>query len=203
MGDFLTTLSVDFALAIAAADAKRPQAKSHRGDRVYQPGIGPHTESQTVDLVLGELRKHSPELYQQAKSSVPYPKLKRQRCDLMIPNGSENWFIEVKMMRLMGDNGKKNDNILMHILSPYSQDRSALTDCDKLLASGFEGHKAILIYGYDYSDWPLATAIFAFECLTERRAKLGPRAFSGFGGLIHPVHHSGGVYVWEVMSSID
>jgi hypothetical protein len=26
--------------------------------------------------------------------------------------------IEVKMLRLMGDNGKLNDNMVMHILSP-------------------------------------------------------------------------------------
>jgi hypothetical protein len=30
-----------------------------------------------------------------------------------------DWAIEVKMLRLMGDNHKPNDNMLMHILSPY------------------------------------------------------------------------------------
>jgi hypothetical protein len=49
----------------------------------------------------------------------------------------------------MGDNGKPNDNMLMHILSPYPSHRSALTDCQKLAASGFSGSLAILIYGYD------------------------------------------------------
>jgi hypothetical protein len=39
------------------------------------------------------------------------------------------WAIEVKMLRFMGDNGKLNDNIVMHILSPYPEHRSALTDC--------------------------------------------------------------------------
>ena len=33
------------------------------------------------------------------------------------------------MLRFMGDNGKLNDNIVMHILSPYPEHRSALTDC--------------------------------------------------------------------------
>jgi hypothetical protein len=32
---------------------------------------------------------------------------------------SWEWAIEIKMPRLMGDNGKPNDNMLMHILSPY------------------------------------------------------------------------------------
>jgi hypothetical protein len=52
------------------------------------------------------------------------------------------------MLRLMGDNGKPNDNMLMHIVSPYSSHRSALTDCQKLAASGFSESLAVLIYGY-------------------------------------------------------
>jgi hypothetical protein len=34
----------------------------------------------------------------------------------------------VKMLRLMSDNNKPNDNMLMHILWPYLAHRSALTD---------------------------------------------------------------------------
>jgi hypothetical protein len=34
------------------------------------------------------------------------------------------------MLRLLGDNGKLNDNMLMHVLSPYQAHRSALTDCE-------------------------------------------------------------------------
>ncbi len=45
-------------------------------------------------------------------------------------------------MRLMGDNGKPNDNILTHILSPYPAHRSAVTDCAKLLESGLGDRKA-------------------------------------------------------------
>lgn len=36
------------------------------------------------------------------------------------------------MLRLFGDNAKLNDNMLMHLLSPYPAHRSALTDCEKL-----------------------------------------------------------------------
>jgi hypothetical protein len=59
----------------------------------------------------------------------------------------------------MGDNGKPNDNMLMHILSPYPKHRSALTDCQKLVGSGFEEAYALLIYGYDYDDWPMEPGI--------------------------------------------
>ena len=55
------------------------------------------------------------------------------------------------MLRLMGDNGKRNDKMLMDILSPYPNDRTGLTDCMKLVESGLNGRKAILIYGFDYA----------------------------------------------------
>jgi hypothetical protein len=76
------------------------------------------------------------------------------------------------MLRLMGDNGKPNDNMLTHILSPYPSHRSALTDCQKLAASGFSGSLAVLIYGYDYDALPMEPAVEAFEQLAEHRVRL-------------------------------
>ena len=102
------------------------------------------------------------------------------------------------MLRLMGDNGKPNDNMPMHILSPYPDDNSALTDCQRLAASGFSGSLAVLIYGYDYDARPMEPAIEAFEQLAMQRVRLGPRQVASFDGLIHPVHRRGGVFVWEV-----
>jgi hypothetical protein len=102
------------------------------------------------------------------------------------------------MLRLMGDNSKPNDNMLMHILSPYPSHRSALTDCQKLAASGFSGSLAVLIYGYDYDALPMEPAVEAFEQLAESRVRLGPRQAASFDGLIHPVHRRGAVFVWEV-----
>jgi hypothetical protein len=110
----------------------------------------------------------------------------------------EEWFIEVKMMRLMGDNGKPNDNILTHILSPYPEQRSALTDCRKLLSSGFPGRHAIVIYGYEYPGWPLEPVISAFECLAQRDVTLSSRATAAFSELVHPIHGTGEVFGWEL-----
>jgi hypothetical protein len=109
-----------------------------------------------------------------------------------------DWSIEIKMARFVGDNGKDNDNILMHILSPYPPHRSALTDCQKLLESGFSGKRAILIYGFDHEAWPLDPAIEAFEILARSKVTLGERQNSSFSGLIHPVHREGRVFGWEV-----
>ena len=86
----------------------------------------------------------------------------------------------------MGDNGKLNDNMVMHILSPYPEHRSALTDCTKLAAAQLGERKAIMIYGYDYPGWPMDPAIEAFETLASQKVKLASRATASFDGLIIP-----------------
>lgn len=133
---------------------------------------------------------------------VPYPEASRQKCDLCLgyPPAWE-WALEIKMLRILGDNGKANDNILMHIFSPYSAHRSAVTDCTKLAASGLGRRRGILIYGYDADDWPLEPAIAAFEVLATGSTPLGPRQQASFDGLVHPVHASGQVYAWELLNS--
>lgn len=188
-------LARDFADGMMLADARAPTWGS------YRPGLGPHTEVQTVALVITELARRYPANYGTVQTGVPYPNAPRQKCDLLIsPGEGRSWAIEVKMLRFMGDNGKPNDNMLIHILSPYPKHRSALTDCQKLIASGFEQPNGILIYGYDYDDWPMEPAVVAFEQLARYRIQLGPRYFASFDGLIHPIHRRGGVFVWEISS---
>ena len=137
--------------------------------------------------------------YSSYRLGVPYADGTRQACDVCLgaPVPWE-WAIEVRMLRFMGDNGKLNDNMVMHILSPYPEHRSALTDCTKLVASQLGTHKAIVIYGYDYPDWPMDPAIEAFETLASQRVKLASRAVASFDGLIHPVHQRGRVFGWQV-----
>ena len=102
------------------------------------------------------------------------------------------------MLRLMGDNGKPNDNMLSHILSPYPTFRSALTDCTKLATSKLQGRRAVLIYGFDYTDLPMDPAIEAFELLAAARVRLGQRVVAGYSELVHPVHQAGRVFGWEI-----
>lgn len=198
----LNQIVKDFALGMVIADSKSPQAINVRSKSPYKPGIGPHTESQTIQLVIDAIRTNVGAPY--AKSialEVPYPKASRSKCDLCIghPDNWE-WAVEVKMMRLLGDNGMPNDNILMHILSPYTSHRSAVTDCSKILESGLTGRKAVLIYGYDYPDWPQDPAIEAFEILASKVVKLSKREEATVTGLIHPVHNTGRVFAWEISS---
>lgn len=190
---------VDVATSIKRIDARRPQAANARTGAVYQPGIGPHPETQAVALIVAELQHIAAERYSGlVQTNISYPK-GRQKCDLCIGTSpSWEWAIEIKMLRLMGDNGKPNDNMLMHILSPYAADRSALTDCAKLLESGLPGRKAVVIYGYDYPNLLMDPAVEAFEILARHRVELGTRCVSDYGDLVHPVHVAGRVFGWEV-----
>ena len=164
---------------------------------MYQEGIGPFTEDETVNLVLAEF----PENWNGCRFErfVRYPSFPRQKCDLCIVTPSQKLFIEIKMMRLFGDNGKPNDNITMHILSPYPQQRSALTDVQKLRKSDFEGEKAIVIYGYDYDDYPMSLMMGCFEKLASTRLQT-PQFSHKFDGLVHPIHMRGEVYGWMLSS---
>jgi hypothetical protein len=196
----LGRLVEDFAAAIQRADGRSPQAVGSRTGRAYQPGIGPHTEGQTIRLVNDEIVTLD-QVYAAHAFDVPYPNASRQRCDWCLGSPpSWDWAIEAKMLRLFGDNGKLNDNMLMHILSPYPAHRSALTDCAKLAASGLAGRKAILIFGYDYRGWAMDPAIEAFEALAAERVILGDRHEAAYDRLIHPVHQRGRVFAWEVAS---
>jgi hypothetical protein len=186
---WLRTFVEDFSSAIAAVDARRPVWRS------YQPGIGPHPEQATLQLVAREIAQWRPE-YGSPDLEVDYPTDRRKECDLVFSNPP--WAIEAKLFRLMGDNGKPNDNMLTHILSPYPTHRSALTDCDKLIGSGFGAQLAILIYGYDYPGLPMDPAIEAFEQLAATRVALGPREQAAFSGLVHPIHQEGRVMAWHI-----
>lgn len=189
----------DFAAGMKAADARRPQAANARSKKLFQPGIGPHTEPQTVALVMAELELAFPDRYgDRYQLEVPYA-AGLKACDLCVGMGkSWDWAIEIKMIRFLGDNGKPNEHVLLRVLSPYPGHRSAVTDCQKLLDSGLIGRKALVIYGYDAEDWPLEPAIEAFEILASRRVVLTDRIEASFAGLIHPVHSSGRVLGWEI-----
>lgn len=196
----LGALVADVGLAIKRIDARRPQAANARTGALYQPGFGPHPETQAVTLIVAELQAMAPDRYSSLlHTGVRYPGGSRQKCDLCL--GTEpvwDWVVEIKMLRLMGDNGKPNDNMLMHILSPYPHHRSALTDCKKLLESGLEGQKAVLIYGFDYPALPMDPAIQAFEILARQTVALGPRLVASYYDLVHPVHRGGRVFGWQI-----
>ena len=93
-------------------------------------------------LVLDEMRAARPASYSRIEFAVPYPTERRQKCDLAVHAGGEHWFIEVKMWRLMEDNGKSNDNILACpvALCPASEERpDRLREAIEVRLHGAEG----------------------------------------------------------------
>ena len=197
----LDELTRYFAAAMESVDARRPIASNARTGAPYSPGIGPHTERATVQLVSEEMERQGSIQVEGFQLEVPYPDTPRNKCDLCIGVGPDwDWAVEIKMLRLMGDNGKPNDNILMHILSPYPEHRSALTDCTKLANAGFTGRTVLLIYGYEYAEWPMEPAIKSCEILADQYVALGSRNHSEVKQLVHPIHKSGRVFSWEIFA---
>jgi len=188
----------DFSTCMKNIDSTRPVYQSVRKSAtVYKPGIGPHTEPKTVQMVVEEMKKTDNEFYKDTIVGERYPN-SRKECDLKFNLSNETIFSEVKMMRIMGDNNKANDNIFMHIFSPYEKQNSVLTDGIKLLKSGFEGTKSIIIYGYDYENFPLLTTIELFEKVAKEFYNISDRYTSSFKDLVHPVHQKGSVFGWIV-----
>jgi hypothetical protein len=199
----LDNLVIDFARAIRAVDAVVPPAPRPGGaGKTYQPGIGPYTELRVIKLVMEYLAETDPARYRSYRRGVPYADGTGQICDLCLGEPPAwDCAIEIKMLRFLGDKeGVTNDGMITHILSPYPANRSALTDCTKLLASKLGRHKAIIVYGYDYPDWPMDPAIAAFEFLAARNVHLTNRTVAAFDGLVHPIHQRGRVFGWEVQS---
>jgi len=205
----------DLALSLKKVDSRKPVYQSARGQKkIYQPGIGPHPETKTIELVVTEMKESNLDFYKHTTMEKPYPKGERnqwdfnknlisaetgrKKCDLEFVLKDETIYSEVKMMRIMGDNGKPNDNIFTHIFSPYPVQNSALTDGIKLLNSNFEGLKSIIIYGYDYEKLPLINTIELFELIGKEFFSLSERYSSSFQDLVHPIHQRGQVFSWII-----
>ena len=143
-----------------------------------------------------------PGRYGTEEVEVSYPG-SAQSCDLCLGDPpTYSWAFEIKALRLLGDKGHTGvgrDDV-SKILSPYPQQHSALTDCVKLVSSGLAHRQAIVIYAYDWPDFPALAVIEIFEMAATQRVTLGPRVAHPFEGLIHPVHQQGAVYGWELLS---
>ena len=75
-------------------------------------------------------------------------------CDLALGD-IPDWALEVKLARVRRDNGTYENTAVKKILSPYADDRSAVTDCVKLAMSGFLGTNGAPNLGLEDPDRPL------------------------------------------------
>ena len=191
-------LVVAFADAIKAVDERCAPYVSRSG-REYQVGIGPYAENRAMELVVEELEARG---LGPCGQFVPYPGAPRQKCDLWIGAAPE-WVVEVKMGRFRGDNGKPDDTGIKDLISPFRRDRSALADGIKLAASGFEPRKAVLVYGFNDDERPLADAVEALDLLLSSKVRVHDRSEAAFRDLRHPVFSSGLVVAWEILGLAD
>ena len=180
----------DFAKSMEVVDKILPPAKNARSGEEYEKGIGPYQEKLLIEHVVSNMKQENAELYKSTELEVKYPN-DRKRCDVVLNN---DLFIEVKAVRKMRNNGVHEEFLVNHILSPYEADKSFLTDTKKLLDSSFNGHKAVVMYGYDYPDFPIDLILGCFELLAEKYfCKLTEQYEHSFDGLIHPIHKKGKV----------
>lgn len=189
---------------MSEVDAREPVFCSNRGHgRMYRPGLGPHSETATLGLICELLRSKYSKQDIELSREVSYPN-STGKCDIILSAGDgEKLAIEAKLLRFLGDNGKQNDHLLMHILSPYPQDRSLLTDCKKLLIDRPADQIGVLIFGYESDDWLLEPALEAFEVLANRQCIVNRIADLRVDRMIHPVHHTGRVVAWSVTDLAD
>jgi hypothetical protein len=106
--------------------------------------------------------------------------------------------LEVKLASVGRDNGTYKDTAVKKILSPYADDRSAITDCVKLVESDFTARKAVLIYGFEDPKRPLMWLVEAFELIALQHVKLGKREEAPLRNLVHPIFTAGSVFAWEL-----
>jgi hypothetical protein len=81
----------------------------------------------------------------------------------------------------------------MHLLSPYAEHRSAVTDCEKLVSSPARDEEQS---DHGFEAIPAATPLISSfsSCRTTRQMS---RLEAKFSGLIHPVHEHGAVFAWK------
>jgi hypothetical protein len=190
----------DFALAMETVDHCRPQATGgRRTKRQYQPGIGPFGEDDAVARTVAQMQAASTAYPNARKRRYPSS---RQTCDLALGE-LPDWAIEVECARLDRDNGEEEPAAFKKILSPYADDRSAVSDCVKLARSGFAGRQAVLIYGFEAPRGPLSLLIHAFEAVAAQYVELGPRVEAPLRELVHSRFASGGVFAWEIRGLVQ
>jgi hypothetical protein len=97
-------------------------------------------------------------------TEIKYPENKRKLCDIVFSpqnysGGGNEWAIEFKYIRFIGDNGKKNPYGAGKFLSPYMMETSLITDLIRLQKSKIASRKAVIGFSFNYSFDSLAKSI--------------------------------------------
>jgi hypothetical protein len=133
------------------------QVRNRRNKRPYVKGVATLFEPQFTKEVVRCWSAEHPTDLSWINDEHPYPD-SRDTCDLVITDssvevefGSFEWAIELKFLRLVGNNGNNNDYVMQKAISPFLKDRSLVHDIEKLKMATFGKRKAVIFYGFDYN----------------------------------------------------
>ena len=133
------------------------QNRNRRNKRPYVKGVATLFEPQFTQELVAFWKKEDGDSVSWINDEHPYPD-GRETCDLVLSSkeephelGSFEWAIEMKYLRLVGNNGNNNDYVMQKAISPFLKDRSLVHDIEKLKNATFGKRKAVIFYGFDYN----------------------------------------------------
>ena len=147
----------------------------------YGPGIGPHNETTVTSLLAQKLIGQGYEV----RTEEHYEN--EGRLDMLVV-ANESAAIEFKVIRIRAT-GNPEPHLIKQILSPYPEDRSALTDIEKV--STFDAtHKIFALIVYQYEVWNSDLLVDLFQMIARTRKDF--EIFEHpFEGLRHQFHKKG------------
>lgn len=133
----------------------------------YLPGLTTIYEPQCAQELMNWWVDNYPSDFKsthQVHVSYSYPENPGNKCDIVftadkLDTENPEWAIELKKIAFLGDNGKNNDYGPSKLISPFLKDRSVAHDVVKLKESNIARRKAVIGYGFNYSEESLKLAL--------------------------------------------
>lgn len=156
-----------FAEGLIYVDKNSDIKNSSRNGIQYLPGLTTIYEPQCADELMKWWVKTYPEDFftpYEVFVNHSYPDHPANKCDIMFTSEKTNsdkpeWAIEIKKIAFLGDNGKNNDYGPSKLISPFLKDRSVAHDVVKLKEADIARKKAVIGYGFNYSEKSLTMAL--------------------------------------------
>ena len=134
---------------------------------IYLPGLTTIYEPQCAKELMDWWVEKYPADFKSAEKvhvNFSYPQHRGNKCDIVFTSDELNsekpeWAIELKKIAFLGDNGKNNDYGPSKLISPFLKDRSVAHDVVKLKEADIARKKAVIGYGFNYSEASLKLAL--------------------------------------------
>ena len=138
------------------------QNHNRRNKRPYIKGVPTLWEPQFVKELVGWWRKNHGDELSDINDEFPYPtgttaRGRGETCDVVLTGedteviwGNYEWAVEIKYLRLVGNNGNNNDYVMQKAISPYLKDRSLVHDIEKIKGASFAKRRAVVFYGFEF-----------------------------------------------------